>query len=85
MTELVTLAEEDELQEVTIDDFVENSKSAFTILLEDNKSLEVKIIFMSKEKSETNTFKNFMIFFHYVSEMGRVCREQRRKATAVYI
>ena len=41
VSELVTLAEEDELKEVTIDDFVENSKSAFTILLENDKNLEV--------------------------------------------
>lgn len=54
VSELVTLAEEDELQEVTIEDFVENSKSAFTVLLEDNKNLEKwdEFVESSEEKQQ---------------------------------
>ncbi|EEB11204.1 conserved hypothetical protein [Pediculus humanus corporis] len=38
--QLLTLTEEDELQEVTIEDFIENSKSGFSILLNDEEALE---------------------------------------------
>lgn len=37
----MTLAEEDELHEVTIEDFVDTSKTPFSRLLEDDKSLQV--------------------------------------------
>lgn len=37
----MTLAEKDELDEVTIEDFIVNSKSGFTCLLQDEQSLKV--------------------------------------------
>lgn len=55
-SELMTLREEDELQEITIDDFVENSKSAFTILLEDDKNLKKWDEFVESSEEKQNQF-----------------------------
>ncbi|KAK6638183.1 hypothetical protein RUM44_008611 [Polyplax serrata] len=40
VNQLLTLTEEDELQEVTIDDFIVNTKSAFAKVMEDDESLQ---------------------------------------------
>ncbi|KAL0272551.1 UNVERIFIED_CONTAM: hypothetical protein PYX00_005479 [Menopon gallinae] len=54
VNQLITLAEEDEIQEVTIDDFVGSTKTPFSILLEDENSLEKwdEFVCSSEEKQQ---------------------------------